>query len=425
MRARAVALVFLLIGSIAIPFIPTSAASIEELGSAGTVTEFDHSAIGWWTLDNGNILVASTDGLVIAYSVLNNGSYGEVWSVDLNTTLYGADFNQDGTLLAVGTSSGACIISIDYKEELYRFSVGQAVDALAWDRDGDLWVTMRTSKSALEWDHAANTSSGVSTTSHSNGITSIVTLSDGHILTSGRDKQIRIHDENGSLIQVLTDSISPLLKLESSDDESVLFSLSDNCRLDVYNTSTWVRDQSLPLCSNGQGRSIQQMGERLMVGVTGASFSVDLSSFTKEQEFAFSGEVVGFRPAEGEGVFVLTSFSTDSRVYLLDTDRDDDGIVDGLDAFPDDPNEDADSDGDGVGDNSDWKPYNASETMDSDGDGVGDNTDIFPDNPDQQTDSDGDGYGDYKYGLDGDQFPDESTQWADSDGDGYGDSQEP
>ena len=425
MRARAFTIFMILLGALAMPLVPTTSASIEDLGSAGTVGELDRSAIGWWTLENGNILVASVDGYVIAYSVQENGSYAEVWSEFTNETLYSASYNEDDKLLAVGTSSGACVISIEYMQELYRFSVGQSVDALAWDTEGDLWVTMRTSKHAVEWDGQANTPSGVSTSSHTNGITSVVTLDDGKIITSGRDKQIRVHDENGTLLQVLVDSSFPLLKLFASSDESLLFSLTDNCRLDIHNTTSWVREQSMSLCSIGQGRSLQELGDRLMIGMTnGKVFSIDISTLIKEQEFSLQGEVVGFRAAQGEGVFILTSFSSKSEIHLLDADGDDDGVVDGLDIFPDDPTEWIDSDGDGVGDNSDEFPQDGSETTDSDGDGVGDNEDAFPDNPSQQTDSDGDGYGDYEYGQDGDKFPSDSSQWSDTDGDGYGDNQE-
>ena len=425
MRARAFTIFVILLGALVMPLVPTSSATIEDLGSAGTVAELDRSAIGWWTLENGNILIATVDGYVTAYSVQANGSYAEVWSEFTNTTLYSADYNEGDKLLAVGTSTGACIISIEYMEELYRFSVGQAVDALAWDSDGDLWVTMRTSKHAIEWDGQANTPSGVSTSSHTNGITSIATLDDGKILTSGRDKQIRIHDENGSLLQVLVDSSFPLLKLFASDDGSLLFSLTDNCRLDIHNTTSWVRQQSMSLCSIGQGRSLQELGDRLMIGMSnGKVFSIDLSTLIKEQEFSIQGEIVGFRTATGEGVFILSSFSSNSEIHLLDADGDEDGVVDGLDVFPEDPTEWVDSDGDGVGDNADEFPQDASEISDSDGDSVGDNQDAFPDNPSQQTDSDGDGYGDYEYGQDGDKFPDDSSQWFDTDGDGYGDNQE-
>ena len=154
------------------------------------------------------------------------------------------------------------------------------------------------------------------------------------------------------------------------------------------------------------------------------SFLLDIDTLAVTQEFSVQGEVTGFRQADGEGVFIFTSFGSTSEVHLLDADRDDDGVVDGLDEFPDDPNESADSDGDGVGDNADWAPNDASEIMDSDNDGVGDNGDAFPSNSAQQTDSDGDGYGDNKFGVGGDKFPEDSTQWADSDGDGYGDNDE-
>jgi len=425
MRARAMALFFVLLGALVMPLIPTTSGSLEDLGTAGMVAELDDPTLGWWTLDNGNILVATSNGYVIAYSVQMNGSYAEVWSVYANTSLYSGAYNSVDKLLAVGTSSGAVVVSIEYMDELYRFSAGQAVDALAWDRDGDLWVTMRTSKQALEWDGEFNTPSGVSTSSHTNGITDVIALSDGSILTSGRDKQIRIHDENGTFIQALTNSSAPLLKLTASADESLLFSLTDNCRMDVHNTSSWAREYSLSLCSNGQGRSMQQLGERFMVGMSnGNTFSVDLSTFAMEQQFSIQGEVVGFRAAVGEGVYILTSFSSSSEIHLLDADRDADGVVDGLDVFPDDPTETTDSDFDGVGDNADVFPNDGTETTDSDGDNVGDNADDFPNNPSQQTDSDGDGYGDYPYGQDGDKFPNDSTQWSDTDGDGYGDNQE-
>tara|TARA_B100000614_G_scaffold11677_2_gene10085 strand:- start:3815 stop:6175 length:2361 start_codon:yes stop_codon:yes gene_type:complete len=427
MRGRSFCLTIILLCSLLLPVATTPAsASLEELGSAGKVAEFDHAAIGWWELDNGNILIATPEGVVTAYFVHENGTYAEVWSDDTNTSVNCADFNSAEGLLALGTTSGVVVVSVDYMEELYRFTVNEAVDGVAWDRDGDLWATKRLSKNAIEWDGSASTLSGISTvSSHTNGITDVVTLSDGKILTSGRDKQIRIHDENGSFIQSLADSTAPLLKLGVSHDETFLFSLTDNCRLDIHNTSTWVREQSINLCSNGQGRSLEQLDQRLMMGMSnGRVFSLDIDTLAVTQDFSVQGEVTGFRQADGEGVFIFTSFGSTSEIHLLDADRDDDGVVDGLDEFPDDPNESVDSDGDGMGDNADWAPNDASETMDSDNDGVGDNGDAFPNNSAQQTDSDGDGYGDNKFGVGGDKFPEDSTQWADSDGDGYGDNDE-
>ena len=43
----------------------------------------------------------------------------------------------------------------------------------------------------------------------------------------------------------------------------------------------------------------------------------------------------------------------DGTPDALDKDRDNDGVNDNQDAFPDDPNESRDSDGDGLGDNAD------------------------------------------------------------------------
>ncbi|GIS43604.1 MAG: hypothetical protein Ct9H90mP16_06740 [Candidatus Poseidoniales archaeon] len=44
-------------------------------------------------LDNGNILIATPEGVVTAYLVHENGTYAEVWSVDTNTSVNCADLN--------------------------------------------------------------------------------------------------------------------------------------------------------------------------------------------------------------------------------------------------------------------------------------------------------------------------------------------
>ncbi|MBL73097.1 MAG: hypothetical protein CMB41_08130 [Euryarchaeota archaeon] len=130
-----------------------------------------------------------------------------------------------------------------------------------------------------------------------------------------------------------------------------------------------------------------------------------------------------------------------------DQDSDDDGWLDGEDAFPIDPTEWSDTDRDGCGDNADEYPLNPNECADSDDDGVADNEDVFPDDPDEWTDLDSDGVGDNgddcplqpgnSTGPPGcpdrdgdgspdkrDAFPDDGGEWADSDGDGYGDNRD-
>jgi len=111
-----------------------------------------------------------------------------------------------------------------------------------------------------------------------------------------------------------------------------------------------------------------------------------------------------------------------NEITIVDIDSDNDGVLDGQDAFPNDPSETTDSDGDGVGDNSDAFPNDSAETADTDGDSVGDNADAFDNDPTQTTDSDGDGYGDNASGNNADAFPNDSSEWTDTDNDGVGDN---
>ena len=83
----------------------------------------------------------------------------------------------------------------------------------------------------------------------------------------------------------------------------------------------------------------------------------------------------------------------DQQCDAVDTDDDNDGVLDTQDAFPLDSSEQADSDSDGVGDNldndddndgiadeSDAFPLDAAESRDTDNDGIGDNEDLDDDN---------------------------------------------
>lgn len=69
-----------------------------------------------------------------------------------------------------------------------------------------------------------------------------------------------------------------------------------------------------------------------------------------------------------------------------DSDDDNDGVPDALDAFPRDPNEELDTDNDGIGNNQD---------PDDDGDGTPDGVDAFPLDPLEQIDTDNDGIGNH------------------------------
>lgn len=85
----------------------------------------------------------------------------------------------------------------------------------------------------------------------------------------------------------------------------------------------------------------------------------------------------------------------------VDTDDDNDGVLDKNDAFPFDYSESVDTDGDGIGDNAD---------VDDDNDGVLDDNDAFPLDYQESVDTDGDGIG--------------NNEDTDDDNDGIADSED-
>jgi hypothetical protein len=155
-------------------------------------------------------------------------------------------------------------------------------------------------------------------------------------------------------------------------------------------------------------------------------------------------------------VDATTADAGSTTVAVIDTDRDDDGVLNSDDAFPDDPNETTDTDGDGIGDNADpdidgdgvlndddFAPTDSSVWVDpavtaggsdADGDGVDDASDNCPAsyNP-AQADMDSDGEGDAcDTDIDGDTvlnaadaFPLNASESVDTDHDGVGNNSDP
>lgn len=156
-----------------------------------------------------------------------------------------------------------------------------------------------------------------------------------------------------------------------------------------------------------------------------------------------------------------TGNRSDPAVVNVFLDSDGDGVHDGEDAFPNDPQESSDLDGDGIGDNADpdrdgdgigneyedqvgTDPNDPNDTPpdldsdgipdslddDRDGDGVDNGQDVFPDNPAESSDLDSDGVGDNSDpdrdgdGVDNgqDAFPNNPAESSDLDGDGVGDN---
>ena len=97
-----------------------------------------------------------------------------------------------------------------------------------------------------------------------------------------------------------------------------------------------------------------------------------------------------------------------------DPDKDGDGVPDGEDADPNDPNKKWDTDGDGLTDEEEWENSSDPYKKDTDADGYDDKEDYFPTIPHYYRDSDGDGLPDKL-----EEINETNPNSADSDGDGF------
>ncbi len=121
--------------------------------------------------------------------------------------------------------------------------------------------------------------------------------------------------------------------------------------------------------------------------------------------------------SDGDGISDLAE--TTGGTDPLNPDTDGDGVNDGVDAFPNNSGETTDTDGDGTGDNAD---------TDDDNDGVADVDDAFPLDPSESNDNDSDGTGDNADTDDDndgvadvdDAFPFDPNETTDTDLDGIG-----
>jgi len=205
-------------------------------------------------------------------------------------------------------------------------------------------------------------------------------------------------------------------------------------------TSYSLGANSVALSYDRYGNVTAKGGQRFDYDHTGNLLGVDTSDIRyrydannrRVQESTAQGERQAVYALSGALMYESDGITrTDSEyIYLgrelvakrnttTEPDSDGDGVVDSLDAFPNDPSETTDTDGDGVGDNADVFPSDPSETTDTDNDGVGNNSDAFPDDPTETIDTDGDGVGDNS-----DAFPTDPEESADTDGDGIGDNRE-
>ena len=117
-------------------------------------------------------------------------------------------------------------------------------------------------------------------------------------------------------------------------------------------------------------------------------------------------------PSDQDSDFIPDELEEDFNTDPNNPDTDGDGILDGQDDFPTDPDRGIDTDGDGIDDTQDPDddddgvlddddafPTNADETSDSDGDGIADPLDLCPNTPEGEVDANGCGLTQKYYDL--------------------------
>ena len=416
MRTTASIVLCLLLTSLFLPMMSVSANLID----AGQTEQISEKVVAWEQMSDGKIMMVTGSG-ILSINTFEAGVHSEDWSLDLNVSANSATIDSGENLIAVAHSSGVVVVQMVQQIITEYLNTTDPVDVVDWDSDGDMWLGYYAGqRRADEW--SAGGPSGIATIAHTGGMKAMIVALNGDVLTGGYDNRVKITSNSGTLVQQLTEMTSAVNVMEIDANGHLLVGTAGG-DLYRYNLTDYSYEM-ISLSSNPQIVYLRQMDfATYHVGTqSGEIIEVDMTTFTEDNMYDTSGKVIGSLKGLNNEIYIVSGFSSSTRVHLFDIDSDADGVTDALDAFPTDPTESMDSDGDGVGDNADEFPNVANESVDSDGDGVGDNSDMFPSNGDQTIDSDGDGYGDNSDGQDGDAYPSDASQWSDTDRDGYGDN---
>jgi hypothetical protein len=419
----AIALVLILM-----PAIPTSNAET-NLIDVGIVENIDSKFVHTSFTSSSTILTLTNEGNLSEH-FWGSGQLITQWSLELNTTVNSATMDSSGNLVAIAAPEGAFVVNIIQKTITRTLNSTNSVDYVLWDAEGDLWLAHYGGERRAK-EHGISGLTGMATEPHNTALTSLALISDNRIVTGGRDNLVKVSDQNGTVLHTLSDFSSYPTKIINDGNGNIIVGCV-NGDLFRYSFSDWTKEE----LSIDSGQSILSItmtdDNKILVGTqNGKLHVIDETNFTELRSFSSPGRVIIANYGVDGELYVISTFSSSSKIRLFDIDTDGDSVTDSLDDFPEDSTQSTDSDGDGYGDNingnsPDYFPDDGSQWSDADGDGYGDNpegndSDAFIDNAEQWLDTDGDGYGDNLNGLNGDRFPTDPTQWVDSDYDGFGD----
>ncbi|MDP6869893.1 MAG: hypothetical protein QGI21_03890 [Candidatus Poseidoniaceae archaeon] len=418
-----------LLALLMIPF-ASSVSAESNLLEVGIVDTIDSKLVHISFSSESTVVTLTEDGNLSEH-FWGSGELITQWSIELNITARAASSDSTGLQYAVAHNGGVYVINMELRIAIRNYTTNNVVDQVEWDSEGDLWFGhYGGERRAKEYDETMHTS--FKTENHNTALTSMTILSEDRIATGGRDNLVKIHEKDGTLSRSIADFSSYPTILERDSNGNMIVGCA-NGKLYRYDTSDWSYEE-MTISSTQSINSITfDNGGDLFVGTSNGNLHVvDVNNFTEQDAYSSPGKVMMAAYGVDGELFIVSAFTTSTKIRLFDLDSDSDGVTDTLDAFPNDSTQNLDTDGDGYGDsatgnNPDRFPLDETQWVDTDGDGYGDNptgnnSDAFPSNPNQWQDSDGDGYGDISNAEQGDRYPDDPNEWVDSDSDGIGDN---
>lgn len=135
--------------------------------------------------------------------------------------IYCVDYSPDGVLVASGDRSGGLHVWEAETGRLYLDLIGHkgAVRSLVWRADSNVLLSASEDGTVKMWEMNAGNQLK-SFNAHSGGVTGISMAQDGKIVTSGKDRTVKVWNADGSAIATMPAFTEPALEVAITHDSS-------------------------------------------------------------------------------------------------------------------------------------------------------------------------------------------------------------
>ena len=251
MRTTASIVLCLLLTHLLLPMVPVSA----NLVDAGQTESMSEKVVAWEQMNDGKIMMVTGSGM-LSVNNFEAGTHSVVWELDLNVTARSATIDDGENLVAIAHNSGVIIVQMQQQVIMQYLNTTNPVNAVDWDNDGDMWLGyFAGQRQAEEW--SGGIPSGVFTSPHSGGMTTMLITPTGEVLTGGYDKVVKITTNTGILLQQLTEMTSTVNVLATDADGRLLVGTASG-DFYRYNLSDYTYEV-MTLSSSAQIVYIKQM----------------------------------------------------------------------------------------------------------------------------------------------------------------------